>query len=702
MSNEVINPFQRFRDANGIALAAGTISFFDNKTTDLATIFSDEALTVAQTNPYTLDSSGRIAGDVKYRGIRTLLIKDSSGATVRTIDDVRNAFSAADTSITKSTIAAAKADDNLANFVGGYVRVAEYAAGVPIDALYLIVAGHGTDDLGGVLNSDTGTLFNLQLIVENSTVTVGHFGAGQSGASDDSQRVINALAFTSIVEFDGSKTYNLDSKITIPSNKSIYLNGCSINTDLDDHLFESIGTAGTPIENIRIFGPCRATATTIGGGAQQFFHGFQSRDVHLTDQIYMKDFGGTGVKFNEGCSDCSATHCIADGIGVISFYAESNGADGANILTSNIRYTHNHVKNFNYGIEMKQVAGAIINSNIIEDGKVGADKYGILVTRDFNQGGFTDQFAPTRVIISDNIVRNTDTLQFGINITAGYDCIIANNIVHDVGDQGITASGSHITVDGNMVNNVTDVSISANFNPNVLGTNGAPASYDEAYHTVTNNTVKDSTSIPYNFNDCKESVISDNKNINHLEANFAYSFRKCQNSAIMGNKNIGGISSFSFRIEDDENDNLLWVDNAGPVDKLGDPLSKPSTFTGFYTKRDDGFSWEEVRFLQTTDATPTTIASATLGNDQAVSIKQHSVVRNNSIRHDKESHAFVNRAGAAAAALTGTDTTIHDHNNTGGSAVINTVATNDAIVQVTGVAAQTMSWRTEVIWTRAV
>lgn len=88
MSNEVINPFQEFKDNSGVPLANGTISFLVNTTTALGTIFSDEALTVAQSNPYTLDAYGRIAGDVKYTGLRTLLIKTESGATVRTLDNI--------------------------------------------------------------------------------------------------------------------------------------------------------------------------------------------------------------------------------------------------------------------------------------------------------------------------------------------------------------------------------------------------------------------------------------------------------------------------------------------------------------------------------------------------------------------------------------------------------------------------------------
>jgi len=98
-----------------------------------------------------------------------------------------------DLTITKATIAAAKADDDLVNHVGGYVRVAEYTAGNPIDALYEIVAGAGVDD--GYLghNSDTLLLFNLQLVDgESDLLTAGGVG---DGATDNTSQ-IQAMAAT--------------------------------------------------------------------------------------------------------------------------------------------------------------------------------------------------------------------------------------------------------------------------------------------------------------------------------------------------------------------------------------------------------------------------------------------------------------------------------------------------------------------------
>jgi hypothetical protein len=78
-------------DDTGEPLAAGTVTVYDAGTTSLRTVYTDFALSSAASNPLTLDSAGRA---VVYTDKRVkLLIKNSSGATVRTIDNVGTADS---------------------------------------------------------------------------------------------------------------------------------------------------------------------------------------------------------------------------------------------------------------------------------------------------------------------------------------------------------------------------------------------------------------------------------------------------------------------------------------------------------------------------------------------------------------------------------------------------------------------------------
>lgn len=88
MSNEATNIYAQFKDNAGVPLDNGSIAFNINLTPNLGTIFSNEALTIAQDNPYTLDSSGRITGDVKFVGKMRMVIRDKTGGHVRTLDNI--------------------------------------------------------------------------------------------------------------------------------------------------------------------------------------------------------------------------------------------------------------------------------------------------------------------------------------------------------------------------------------------------------------------------------------------------------------------------------------------------------------------------------------------------------------------------------------------------------------------------------------
>ncbi len=88
MTNSVINPYQTFRDSKGIRRAGGFVTFFVNNTTTLGTIYSDEALSVPQSNPYQLNAAGQIEADVKYQGLMTMQVTNSDGSDIRTTDNV--------------------------------------------------------------------------------------------------------------------------------------------------------------------------------------------------------------------------------------------------------------------------------------------------------------------------------------------------------------------------------------------------------------------------------------------------------------------------------------------------------------------------------------------------------------------------------------------------------------------------------------
>ncbi len=78
----------QFFDSNGDPLASGTVRFYETGTTTDKAVYSNVGLSVAASNPYSLNSAGRLAVNIYGSGDYTVLVKDSAAATVFSRDDV--------------------------------------------------------------------------------------------------------------------------------------------------------------------------------------------------------------------------------------------------------------------------------------------------------------------------------------------------------------------------------------------------------------------------------------------------------------------------------------------------------------------------------------------------------------------------------------------------------------------------------------
>ena len=185
MSNEVINPDQTFRDDDGNVLANGTIGFYVNTTSNLDSIFSDEALTVPQENPYTLDAFGRISGDVKYSGKKTLTMRTESGGFVRTRDNVSTSDDGSTGVKSHATLAAAVADTTLED--GNAVNLKERTTGNGGGAMWdVVLSSDVTENTFNIVQcTGVGTL-SLVLRYEKS-VSLLQLGAAEDATGDGSE-----------------------------------------------------------------------------------------------------------------------------------------------------------------------------------------------------------------------------------------------------------------------------------------------------------------------------------------------------------------------------------------------------------------------------------------------------------------------------------------------------------------------------------
>jgi len=209
VSNDVIDPFQTFYDNAGLELARGTIEFFVNgQTVNQLSIFSDAALSIAQTNPYELDDFGRIRGDVHYEGLATIVKKNAAGLQIGLqIDDVLTSSSGDTTSITinKESIAAMVTDEALA--VGDIVRTRGYYAGNNYGgARYVIVAaGSGTTD--DYLFHQLGNQLQAQLLDLERNKNFLVAGARGDGGTDDTVPMQSVISTGGNIEVEGGFTF---------------------------------------------------------------------------------------------------------------------------------------------------------------------------------------------------------------------------------------------------------------------------------------------------------------------------------------------------------------------------------------------------------------------------------------------------------------------------------------------------------------
>jgi hypothetical protein len=92
MSFRFFQPGTQFFTNDGLVLAGGSLTFTDSGTSDPRTTWSDPGMSVENSDPVELDGAGRPDTDIWGDGSYRVVIKDSLGATIDTLDDVSGPF----------------------------------------------------------------------------------------------------------------------------------------------------------------------------------------------------------------------------------------------------------------------------------------------------------------------------------------------------------------------------------------------------------------------------------------------------------------------------------------------------------------------------------------------------------------------------------------------------------------------------------
>jgi len=87
MAFKLVAPYQPFLDDSGKPRAEGLLTVRVNNSTTKKSIFSDAALSTAQSNPYTLDAFGQVIGDVHFSGLARFEVTNKDGSDQKITDD---------------------------------------------------------------------------------------------------------------------------------------------------------------------------------------------------------------------------------------------------------------------------------------------------------------------------------------------------------------------------------------------------------------------------------------------------------------------------------------------------------------------------------------------------------------------------------------------------------------------------------------
>ncbi|MGI9252090.1 MAG: right-handed parallel beta-helix repeat-containing protein [Pseudohongiellaceae bacterium] len=202
MANDIINPWQTFRDDKGVPLAAGGIRVRQNLTSTLGTAFSDSALQTPQSvNPYRLDLYGRVQADLRWSGKRTIDVYNDQDEFIRRLNNVVTAVDTSTFAINFASVAAMAADTTLV--AGDIAETQSYNADQDQGgARYIIEADTATVDNYLVIDlAPAGLQAKLLDIEENNSPF--NAGAVGNGVATDSTAVQALLTVGGDIDLSG-------------------------------------------------------------------------------------------------------------------------------------------------------------------------------------------------------------------------------------------------------------------------------------------------------------------------------------------------------------------------------------------------------------------------------------------------------------------------------------------------------------------
>lgn len=274
-----LSPVTHYIDDLAEPLVGGSMYFYEPGTTNPKTTYSDEGLSVANTNPLVLNSRGALSVNVWLDGEYRVVLKDANGVEQWDRDPVQETD--VDEQVTAATLAALRALGSPNASVGYAVVLGHTSQADGGGGLFVWNSGSsGTDDNGTIILPTGHGGAGRWVRMNTEVVNVRWFGAVGNGVADDTEAIQAAVNASKSIHLPAG-TYKITSRIIASDEKHIYgdsqqstiLKITVVDTAL---VFESINTYGVRIANMTIEGIAGSTTGISFGSAVE-----ESAHIHV-------------------------------------------------------------------------------------------------------------------------------------------------------------------------------------------------------------------------------------------------------------------------------------------------------------------------------------------------------------------------------------------------------------------------------------
>lgn len=498
-------------DDSGLALENGLVYFYEAGTTTPKTVYQDAEESLPHSNPATLDAAGKLfaytTGKIK------LVIEDSDGGSVRTIDDIGVGLSTSDVSTTAADSVyfsgsnLSEVIDNLGTSLGANALYKYKTVGNQRTYLSRGADRVSVKDFGAVGDGVTDDTAAINSAISNlSSGAVLYFPAGTyKCTSDITVNIANITLYgesrASKIQFpaDGSNIYITADYVVIDG---LHIDGTSASSSVSQaYGIFAEGEDSDRLQQIHVRN-CIITNWARGGVQLAYTEHSSVKNCHIENAYYL-GIGAYSSKYYQIHGNF-IKNIVADGVlgtnayGIIQYndYGVDEVSEYGSIIgnwvedcstwegidshsASDFVIANNVVKGCLYAISMQSrddesqiPQNILVSSNVCigtspangTDGGAGIEYYG------------GDTVQAKNVVITGNVVRGfgkTDNVKrAGIRTRLIDGCVISNNTIHDCAPNGIHCDYGHygLSITGNTIVDAYSNSIT---NPSAIYMDGS-------------------------------------------------------------------------------------------------------------------------------------------------------------------------------------------------------------------------------------